>query len=158
MSLAILPVKVDVFCRMDPFSHQYSQSVDCPCELVAVFSACRAESSAKAVQKDAAAIVEDLTATDNDMKASRIKQVSAIAAFNPSNARRDYNKFVRALAYGLELYTCSVLLLEPLSKTTGFHDVPMFLPHELFGSVFSLGWSVFAGVVFGAVNLAEGML
>jgi hypothetical protein len=91
-----------------------------------------------------------------DLETGRIPEAVSIACLNPSNARRDFNRLVRSMQYGAELYTCKVCLKDPLEKVSSMQDLPMFLPHELVGAIYNYGWATFSSVFLG--GLPEGIL
>ena len=59
--------------------------------------------------------------------------------------------------YGIEPYkVCGVDVRDPVHLTITTADIPIMIPHELVGGLYSLGWSRFSKVMLGGVS--EGQL
>ncbi len=100
-------------------------------------------------------VVEDATAVINDVVSGRIGEATALASLggsSGSNCRRDYNRMIDKLDFGLELYWFTAPLQDPLNKFAVSDTlVPILLPHELIFALYNLGWSAFSSVLFGGI-------
>ena len=99
----------------------------------------------------------DARAALADVQAGRINEANAIASLGGAgvkNTRRDFNRLVAAMKYGIEVYNVELLLREPLTDERSMQLLPILLPHELVAAVFRYGWSTFSKVFFN--GLPEG--
>ena len=99
----------------------------------------------------------DARAALADVQAGRINEAKAIASLGGAgvkNTRRDFNRLVAAMKYGIEVYNVELLLREPLTDERSMQLLPILLPHELVAAVFRYGWSTFSKVFFN--GLPEG--
>ena len=110
-----------------------------------------------ATKATAKSIAEDATALLDDVRSGRIHECQAIADLGGArrgNARRDYNKLLSDLDYGLDPITQSVEIHDPQRLERFALELPMFAPHEIVGALYRSGWQMFSEVFFGGI--AEG--
>ena len=67
------------------------------------------------------------------------------------HARRDWNLFLSKLDYGLTPYQCQFDVKDPLKLDRTSIDLPVLLPHEVVGALFSFGWDMFSAVLLGGI-------
>ena len=99
----------------------------------------------------------DARAALADVQAGRINEANAIASLGGAgvkNTRRDFNRLVAAMKYGIEVYNVELLLREPLTDERSMQLLPILLPHELAAAVYRYDWSTFSQVFFN--GLPEG--
>jgi hypothetical protein len=107
------------------------------------------EAPIKSIKEDAAAVLADVAS-------GRIQDAAATLASlggsSGANCRRDFVKLTDKLKVGLDLYWCRIHVHDVLNKFEVVEsNVPMFLPHELVGALFSYGWELFSDVLLGGV-------
>ena len=98
-----------------------------------------------ATKATAKSIAEDATALLDDVWSGRIHECQAIADLGGArkgNARRDYNKLLADLDYGLEPITQSVEIHDPQRLEIFSLELPMLAPHEIVGALYRSGWQI----------------
>ncbi len=93
----------------------------------------------------------------SDVQSGRVAECQAIANLGGAgrtNSRRDYNKLIAHLDYGLEPILHRVEVKDLHNLDTYMLDLPMLAPHEIVGAIYRAGWSLFSEVFFGGI--AEG--
>ena len=108
----------------------------------------RTEADAKSVTLDAAAIFADVQAG----RLAEAQPIANLGGRHHTNCRRDFNRYLQTLDYGLEVLQCPVVVQNFLKLDEVQIDIPVYAPHEMLGALFEAGWSSFSKVLLGDVS------
>ncbi len=94
----------------------------------------------------------DAQAVLQDIQEGRAHEAHLIAGLGAGGqGRRAFNSLLEKLDYGLAPYVWSFTCRDPLLKQTVDKELPVLLPHEILGALYSAGWKLFSKVLLGGI-------
>ena len=105
----------------------------------------------------ATSIAQDARAVLSDALEGRLSEASAVASLgdDSGHARRDYNRMLSSLDYGVDPYFHTVSVKDLLKLEVVDVQLPILCPHELIGSLYTAGWKKFSGALLGGIPEAD---
>ena len=94
----------------------------------------------------------DAQAVLQDLQEGRAHEAQVLAGLGAGGqGRRAFNSLLDKLDYGLSPYTWGFSCNDPLLKQTVKKELPVLLPHEIVGALYSGGWTMFSNVLLGGI-------